>query len=145
MSDRHDTVHIVAFTGLAGSHVEAIVSHLTDKGHPKVTREDIVSQIQHLDAAGQRRIITSEIDNLDLFKTMKHEFPGKLTVVGVVAKRDIRHKRLAQISANEPDDWNKTQTNIATVIGMADTFLLDDDDEQFAIESVTKLLTELGF
>jgi hypothetical protein len=145
MSDHHENVRIVAFVGLAGSHVEDIITHLTGIGYPKVTREDIVSQIHHLSGAGQHRIVTSDIDSLDLFKTMKHEFPGELTVVGVVATRDIRHKRLSHITANEPDDWNEAQTNLATVIGMADTYMLDNKDEQSAIQSVTKLLSELGF
>lgn len=145
MSNKLEHVNVVAFVGLAGSHVEDIVQELTQRGYPKVTNDDIMSQIHHLAAAGQHKIITDEINDLDLFKKMKHEFPGRLLVIGIVTKRDTRHKRLSNITTNEPDDWSKTQTDISTVIGMADDYIIDNKDETAVIEKVTKLLTEFNF
>ena len=55
----------------------------------------IIKQIRGLIDAGQHRIIADGLYTWSEYKIMKHEFPGELTVVAVVAPRHVRHHRLA--------------------------------------------------
>lgn len=59
----------------------------------------IIKQIHNLVSAGQTRIIADGLYSWTEYKIMKHEFPGALTVVAVVAPKHLRHRRLN----NRPD------------------------------------------
>ena len=141
----HKNLKIIAFAGLPGSRIDAIMRRLAERGIPRVSRHDIVSQIRHLADAGQHRIITDELDSLDLYKTMKHEFPGELVVVGIVTNRNLRHNRIIHQDKAIEDDWDHDQTDIATVIGMADIFLTDNGNEDALLQKIAALLTGLKF
>lgn len=141
----HKNLKIAAFVGLQGSRVDTIIEHLTSNGLPKVSRHDIVSQINHLQDAGQHRIITSELDSLDLYKTMKHQFPGELVVIALVVNHPTRLTRLHHSDSTVIDDWSDEQTDKAAVIGMADYFILDNEQPDATIERVRNLLGTLGF
>lgn len=54
----------------------------------------IVSQLKGLVEAGQRRIVADGLYTWTEYKVLKREFPGELTVVAVVAPKNIRHRRL---------------------------------------------------
>jgi len=54
----------------------------------------IVGQINGLIDAGQRRIVADGLYTWTEYKVLKHEFPGELTVVAVVAPKNLRHHRL---------------------------------------------------
>lgn len=141
----HKNLKVVAFVGLPGSSVDGIIHRLNEQGIPKVSRHDIVSQINHLQSAGQHRIITNELDSLDLYKTMKHEFPGELIVVGVIVDREARHRRLSHQDSIIEDDWDHEQSDKAAVIGMADYYIVDDQHEEITLERVKQLFERLEF
>lgn len=54
----------------------------------------IITQIHGLIDAGQHRIVADGIYTWTEYKALKHEFPGELIVVAVVAPKHIRHHRL---------------------------------------------------
>src|SRR5690606_21891390 len=54
-----------------------------------------IKQAHDLIASGQKRIILDGLYTWTEYKILKHEFPGSLTVVAVVAPRKLRHRRLA--------------------------------------------------
>lgn len=54
----------------------------------------IVTQIRGLIDAGQRRIVADGLYTWTEYKVLKREFPGELTVVAVVAPKNLRHHRL---------------------------------------------------
>ena len=54
----------------------------------------IVKQINDLIEAGQRRIVADGLYTWTEYKVLKREFPGELTVVAVVAPKNLRHRRL---------------------------------------------------
>ena len=52
-------------------------------------------QIQNLLNAGQHRVVVDGLYSWDEYKTMRHEFPGELTTVAVVAPKKMRYNWLA--------------------------------------------------
>ncbi|MFZ1361270.1 MAG: AAA family ATPase [Candidatus Saccharimonadales bacterium] len=64
-----------------------------DEGNDVIVKR-IVKQINELIAAGQHRIIADGLYSWTEYKILKHEFPGELTVVAIVAPRHLRHRRL---------------------------------------------------
>lgn len=52
-------------------------------------------QIKDLIAAGQHRVIADGLYSWTEYKIMKHEFPGELVVIAVVAPKHMRQLRLA--------------------------------------------------
>lgn len=71
-----------------GNNSEQVIHYLTEKGFPKVSIEDMPSQIEHLSQAGQHRLVTSEITNLSLYEILKNQFPGELQLIAVAAPND---------------------------------------------------------
>lgn len=61
---------------------------------PDVYARRIADQIQHLAAAGQHRVVVDGIYTWDEYVFMKHEFPGELSVVAVVAPKHLRYRWL---------------------------------------------------
>ena len=55
----------------------------------------IVKQLHDLIGAGQHRIIADGLYSWTEYRILKHEFPGELTVVAVVAPKHLRHHRLS--------------------------------------------------
>lgn len=81
-----------------------------------VVANRIVKQINDLIAAGQHRIIADGLYSWTEYKILKHEFPGELTVVAIVAPKHLRHSRLAKrpirpLTAEQADqrDWSEIE------------------------------------
>jgi dephospho-CoA kinase len=152
MTQRHKNLKILAFVGLKGSGKATVISYLNQKGYPKVSREDMVSQIDHLADAGQHRVITDELSEFELYKTIKHEFPAELTLVALITEKRTRHHRLLkQIGdpMNEQEssasDWTEVENDQAQLIGLADTHIENDGSIDELYRAIDELVTELGF
>lgn len=81
-----------------------------------VVANRIVKQINDLIAAGQHRIIADGLYSWTEYKILKHEFPGELTVVAIVAPKHLRHTRLAKrpirpLTTEQADqrDWSEIE------------------------------------
>lgn len=61
----------------------AAVSYFTDKGYPKVVSGDMTSQIQHLEQAGQHRIVVADLRDLTDYELLKNEFHESIQLIGI--------------------------------------------------------------
>lgn len=78
-------LRILAFVG---KEAEDVVDYLTEKGFPKVSDNDMASQIEHLSMAGQHRIITSEIVDEESYQRLKNTFPGEVQLIAIGSRED---------------------------------------------------------
>ena len=113
----------------------------------------IITQIHKLIDAGQHQIVADGLYSWTEYKTLKHEFPGELTVVAIVAPKNLRHRRLLDrpvrpLTQAEADqrDWAEIE-NIEKggPIAIADHFIMNDGDLPRLHEQIDKLLDEIKF
>ncbi len=64
------------------------------EGKDWVVRQ-VISETRDLIEAGQKRIILDGVYSWTEYKTLKHEFPGCMTFIGVVVDKKLRYKRVA--------------------------------------------------
>ena len=96
----------------------------------------IITQLHGLIDAGQKRIVADGLYTWTEYKSLKHEFPGELTVVAVVTPKHLRKQRMAKrshrpLNSGEVDqrDWAEIE-NIEKggPIAIADYFIMNDGD-----------------
>jgi dephospho-CoA kinase len=113
----------------------------------------INQQIHNLINAGQHRIVADGVYSWDEYKIMKHEFPGELEVIAVVAQKRIRHKRLTTrterpLTLEEANsrDWSEIEDiQKGGPIAIADHFVINDGSMEDMYEQVDKILREIKF
>jgi dephospho-CoA kinase len=101
-----------------------------------VVANRIVKQINDLIAAGQHRIIADGLYSWTEYKILKHEFPGELTVVAIVAPKHLRHSRLAKrpvrpLTGEQADqrDWSEIENlEKGGPIAIADHTIINNKD-----------------
>lgn len=96
----------------------------------------VIKQAHDLIDSGQRRILFDGLYTWTEYKILKHEFPGELSVVAIVAPRRLRHRRLANRperpftlkEANERD-WTEIENlEKGGPIAIADHYIMNDGD-----------------
>lgn len=118
----------------------------------KVVRQ-IITQIDGLIDAGQRRIIIDGMGSWHAFRALKHEFPGQLIVVALITPHHLRHRRLTK---REQRPFTETQTsqrdydeieslNKGGVIAMADHYITNQGGIDELHEQTDHLLQMLDF
>lgn len=113
----------------------------------------IVTQIRNLIAAGQHRIVADGLYSWTEYKIMKHEFPGELVVVAVVAPRRVRHHRLANrpkrpltdAEANERDYAEIEHLEKGGPIAIADHYIQNDGTLDHLHQQIDLILEEHAF
>ncbi len=121
-------------------------------GKEAVARE-VIKQIQNLMAAGQHRIIADGLYSWTEYKELKHTFPGELTVVAILAPKQLRYQRLAHRPERPMTEHQVTERDWKEIenlekggpIAIADYFILNDKDEAALKKSLTDLANELQF
>lgn len=96
----------------------------------------VIKQANDLIESGQKRIIFDSIYSWTEYKILKHEFPGELSVIAIVAPRRLRHRRLAQrperpFTTKEATerDWTEIENlEKGGPIAMADHYIMNDGD-----------------
>lgn len=94
----------------------------------------IITQIQELVDAGQRRIVADGLYTWTEYKALKHAFPGELTVVAVVTPKHLRKQRMANrplrpltSEAVDQRDWAEIENlEKGGPIAIADYFIHND-------------------
>ncbi|OYX41002.1 dephospho-CoA kinase [Candidatus Saccharibacteria bacterium 32-49-12] len=94
----------------------------------------IITQIRSLIEAGQRQIIADGLYTWSEYRMLKREFPGELTVIGIVAPRKLRHRRLSQRPIRPLTEQQATERDWAEIenlekggpIAVADHFVIND-------------------
>lgn len=118
-----------------------------------VVADRIVTQIQHLVAAGQHRIIADGIYTWSEYKVLKHAFPGELIVAAIVAPRRLRYHRLAHRPVRpftESESYDRDMHEIENLekggpIAIADHYIINDGSEAELYEKLELLESELEF
>jgi len=110
-------------------------------------------QIHNLIAAGQHRIVVDGLYSWTEYKIMKHEFPGELIVVAVIAPKHVRHHRLATrpdrpLNTEEVNerDWHEIEdVEKGGPIAIADYYLMNDGDLETLYKQVDDQLRQIEF
>ena len=113
----------------------------------------IIAQIHDLVGAGQHRIVADGLYSWTEYKTMKHEFPGELHIIAVVAKKRLRHHRLLNrpvrpLTQTEADerDWAEIENlEKGGPIAIADHYVINNGSMDHLYEQVDETLNDIGF
>lgn len=122
----HENLRILAFIG---DGAPDIIELLTHQGYPKVSNDDMISQIDHLATAGQHRIVTDQLQDFESYKAMRHAFPGELTLIAITDKTTADTLRAEK--SDIPQNWDELENLHETdLILQADDYLeaLTSDD-----------------
>lgn len=113
----------------------------------------IIAQIHNLIDAGQHRIVADGLYSWTEYKVLKHEFPGELIIVAIIAPKQVRHRRLLvrpvrPLTQTEADqrDWAEIE-NIEKggPIAIADHYIVNDSDIEQLHQQIDKVLDEIEF
>lgn len=113
----------------------------------------INQQIHDLIGAGQHRIVADGLYTWTEYKTMKHEFPGELTVVAVVTPKHLRKARMANrpirpLTSEQVDqrDWAEIE-NIEKggPIAIADYYVINDSNLEKLHYQIDDILQAIDF
>ncbi len=123
-----------------------------DEGQDLIISE-FIGQINKLISAGQHRIVTDSNYSWAQYKTMKHEFPGELTVIAVVAPKHIRHHRLlsrAERPLTETEasdrDWREIEDlQSGGTIAIAEHYIMNDGDLEKFHQQIDQVLNDIEF
>jgi len=110
-------------------------------------------QIGNLIAAGQHRIIADGLYSWTEYKAMKHEFPGELVVVAVVAPKHLRNHRLANrperpLNTKEVNerDWHEIEDiEKGGPIAIADYYVMNNKDPEYLYMQIDYILEHINF
>lgn len=111
----------------------------------------IITQINGLIDAGQRRIVIDGLGSWHAFKILKHEFPGQLTVVALLTPHRLRRKRLTtrdqkpltEVQTSDRDYDEIESLNKGGVIAMADHYITNQGNVDGLHAQVDQLLHTL--
>lgn len=112
-----------------------------------------IKQMRDLAEAGQHRIIADGLYSWTEYKALKHEFPGELTVVAIIAPKHLRYHRLASRperpqTAQEVNerDWHEIEDiEKGGPIAIADYYVANDKDPGHLYFQIDTLLHDLKF
>ncbi len=113
----------------------------------------IIKEINDLIEVGQHKIVADGIYSWTEYKAMKSEFPGELTVVGVVAPKRLRHHRL-NVRPDRPftdkesndRDWNEIENlEKGGPIAIADYYIVNDSGVEKVYQELDHITEEIGF
>jgi len=112
-----------------------------------------VTQIHGLIRAGQKRIVIDGIYSWTEYRILKHEFPGCITVIALVAPKKLRHERLnrrAKQALTQEEvkqrDWSEIENlEKGGPIADADYYIMSDDNEEAMRWKIDEVVGEIGF
>ena len=112
-----------------------------------------ITQINDLIASGQKRILLDGLYTWTEYRLLKHEFPGELSVVAIVAPRRVRHRRLAvrperPFTAKEANerDWTEIEhLEKGGPIAIADHYVVNASDLDALHERIDEILKDVEF
>lgn len=113
----------------------------------------INQEIHNLISAGQRKIVVDGLYSWDEYKCMKHEFPGELEVIAIVAPKRIRHRRLASrpnrpltVAEATQRDWSEIEDiQKGGPIAIADYYIINDGNIEKLYSQINQILNDINF
>ena len=112
-----------------------------------------IEQVHNLINAGKHRIVLDGLYTWTEYKLLKHEFPGELHVVAIVAPKHLRHHRLANrpkrpFTATEAAerDWSEIENlEKGGPIAIADHYIVNDGNLELLHERITAVVQDIDF
>lgn len=138
---------------LTQENEQPIREELREKEGKDFVVKRIITQINDLIDAGQHQIIADGLYTWTEYKTLKHTFPGQLTVIAVVTPKHLRKNRMAKrpvrpLTSEQVDqrDWAEIE-NIEKggPIAIADYFIHNDKDLTNLHMQVDEILHQIEF
>ncbi len=113
----------------------------------------IINELHELMGAGQKRIVADGLYSWTEYKLLKHEFPGELIVVAIVAPKHLRHHRLTirpirplTVEQANERDWAEIENlEKGGPIAIADHYIENDGDLVKLHAKIDALLREITF
>ncbi|MBR3248660.1 AAA family ATPase [Candidatus Saccharibacteria bacterium] len=113
----------------------------------------VIEEVHDLIGAGQKRIILDGVYSWTEYKTLKHEFPGRLTFLAVVVDKNLRYARVARRPERAFDAKairERDQSEIENLekggpIAAADYYVLNNGTVDETCEQVDGVLKEIDF
>jgi dephospho-CoA kinase len=113
----------------------------------------IIQETRELIAAGQHRVVLDGLYTWTEYKALKHEFPGEMTVIAVVAPKHLRYRRMENrperpMTSREVDtrDWAEIENmEKGGPIAIADYFIHNDKDLEWLHAQLNEVLDHSGF
>lgn len=112
-----------------------------------------IQQTHDLINAGQHRIVLDGLYTWTEYKLLKHEFPGELHVVAIVAPKRLRHHRLAnrpkrpftEAEASQRD-WSEIENlEKGGPIAIADHYIVNDGDLDTLHDRIDSVVRDIDF
>ncbi len=139
----HPNLKIIAFVSSDPSVAQTVIDHYTDKGYPKVSHDEIVTQINHLSEAGQHHIITNEIQDFEFYHQLRHTFPGELHLVALVPVSEIEHYK--EDPSHDIQNWEEQKRSHHTNLLELAQYYIETDGHEAMFTQINELFEELGF
>lgn len=143
---KQKALSIVAFVGMPGSGKTTAAEHLARRGVPHITSVDtqeIIEEISHIANAGQRLIVLDDLASWEQCLAIKHAFPGRVSVVALVATASLRYHRLGDsVSAHEAEERDRAilrASQKAEPIAAADYTIINEGE----IDALTARIDEI--
>lgn len=122
------------------------------EGKDWVVRQ-VIAEVKDLINAGQKRIVLDGVYSWTEYKTLKHEFPGLLTFIAVVAAKPLRYERVAKRPERPFDGKAIRERDISEIenlekggpIAAADYYLLNDGSIEDLQKQLKAVLQSIDF
>lgn len=113
----------------------------------------VIGQIKDLIASGQHRIVLDGLYSWTEYKILKKEFPGQMSVIAIVANKNLRHHRLSK----RPDrpftneeanirDWSEIENlEKGGPIAIADHYIINNSDFDNLHRQLEEILVQEKF
>ena len=122
------------------------------EGKDWVVRQ-VIAETKDLIAAGQKRIILDGVYSWTEYKTLKHEFPTRLTFIAIVVDKKLRYKRVAErpdrpfdsAAIRERDRSEIENLEKGGPIVAADYYILNNGPKEEIYSRLDEILKEVDF
>ena len=122
------------------------------EGNDWVVRQ-VIAEAKDLIAAGQKRIILDGVYSWTEYRTLQHEFPGRMTFVAIVVDKNLRYKRVAARPGRAFDEnaiRERDRSEIENLekggpIAAADYYILNNGSIEDLQNNLKKVLQEIDF
>lgn len=123
-----------------------------EEGNDWVVRQ-VIAEVKDLINAGQKRIVLDGVYSWTEYKLLKHEFPGVVTFLAVIATKKLRYARVAERVVRPLNTQEIQMRDTAEIenlekggpIVAADYFVLNDGTMDELKEGVDAVLKEIDF
>ena len=113
----------------------------------------VIAEARDLIAAGQKRIVLDGVYSWTEYRTLQHEFPGKMNFIAIVVDKNLRYKRVAARPGRAFDEnaiRERDRSEIENLekggpIAAADYYILNNGSIEDLQQELKRILKEIEF